>query len=68
MRVHRSIRRRKVKLLDQVRLTERQRLAAQQCMARAESIADFLLSAIAAVRSVMHGIGRGARRPSRNAN
>ena len=59
------IRTRKSNLLDRVRLTESERLAAQQYMEQGELIADFVLAVIAAVRSVMHGIERGLRGQSK---
>ena len=63
-----SIRARKSNPLDRVRLTESERLAAQQYMEQGELIADFVLAAIEAVRSVVHGIERGLQGLSKYTN
>ena len=48
-------------LLARVRLTESQRLAAQESMRQGERIAELILAVIAAIRSFGHGFERSLR-------
>ncbi len=48
-------------LLARVRLTESQRLAAQESLEQGERIAELILAAIAAIRSFGHGFERSLR-------
>jgi hypothetical protein len=47
--------------LDRVRLTPSERAAAEIYLRQGELFADFIVGAIAAVRSAVHGISRGLR-------
>ena len=55
------IRSRTASPLDRVRLTPSERVEAEIYMQQGELLADFIVSAIAAVRSAMHGVSRGLR-------
>ena len=47
--------------LARVQITETERRAAEHYMELGERIADFIVGAVAAVRSVMQGVERGLR-------